>query len=144
MFSKACEYAIKAIIFIARQSLNGRRTNLKEISEGTDSPEAFTAKVLQLLAKNQFIQSQKGAGGGFEMSIDGMKNLVLLAIVRAIDGDKLISECVLGLKECSGVNPCPFHDKYAPVRSDLIRMLSETSIYQLATGSTHGRTFLKN
>ena len=60
MFSKACEYAIKASIFIAISSYNNKKVSPKEISEEIDSPKAFTAKILQELAKNEIIKSTKG------------------------------------------------------------------------------------
>ena len=55
MFSKACEYGIKASIFIAINSYEGKRVSPKEIAKEIDSPEAFTAKILQALVKNNVI-----------------------------------------------------------------------------------------
>ena len=49
MFSKACEYAIRSCILIATNSLESKNSNLKDISKAIDSPEAFTAKILQKL-----------------------------------------------------------------------------------------------
>ncbi len=67
MFSKACEYAIRAAIFIASESERGRRSSLKDIAREIDSPEAFTAKTLQKLTRSGIIVSTKGAQGGFEV-----------------------------------------------------------------------------
>jgi len=143
MFSKACEYAIKATIFTAKQALEGKRTNVKEIAEGIDSPEAFTAKILQILVKHQIILSQKGAGGGFDMQAEKIQNTSLIEIVLAVDGDAIINRCVLGLKQCSGANPCPFHEKYAPVRMKLVASLKETTIADLVAGLTTRMAILK-
>ena len=44
MFSKACEYGIRAMVHIAMQSERGERTGLKEVAEAIDSPVAFTSK----------------------------------------------------------------------------------------------------
>ena len=52
MFSRACEYAIKIMIYIAANEQEGQRTGLKEVTEAIGSPEAFTAKILQQLVKN--------------------------------------------------------------------------------------------
>ena len=43
MFSKACENAIRASSFIAKNSFEGRRVSPKKISEEINSPQAFTA-----------------------------------------------------------------------------------------------------
>ena len=48
MFSKACEYGIKAAIFIATKSYEDKRVSPKEIAEKINSPQAFTAKIYNL------------------------------------------------------------------------------------------------
>jgi Rrf2 family protein len=143
MFSKTCEHAIKSIIFVAGQSLEGKRANLKEIASGIESPVAFTAKILQVLAKNNFIYSIQGAYGGFEMEANKMHSVTLMQVVMAVDGDDIIHHCVLGLKQCTNANPCPFHENYAPIRKNLIAVMEKTTIYDLATGLKTGRSLLK-
>ena len=65
MFSKTCEYAIRALIFIAHKSKGGLKTGIKEISAGIDSPAHFIAKILQDLSRRGLVQSMKGPTGGF-------------------------------------------------------------------------------
>ena len=67
MFSKACEYGIKASIFIAQQSLLDRKVNLREIAEAIESPTAYTSKILQKLSRQKIINTDKGPTGGFSM-----------------------------------------------------------------------------
>src|SRR5436190_846940 len=134
MFSKACEYGIRATIYIAEQSLCNRKTGLKEIAKAIDSPEAFTSKILQQLAKNGIINSEKGPTGGFLMHKVELERVNLSAIVTAIDGDCLFKNCGLGLKECNEKMPCPVHFKFASVRNELKSMLDTTSIHSLALG----------
>lgn len=57
MFSKACEYAIRASIYIAAETEDGRCIGLPDIAKKINSPEAFTSKILQKLVKNEVIQS---------------------------------------------------------------------------------------
>lgn len=143
MFSKACEYGIRATIYIAMQSLQGNRVNLKDISTEIDSPVAFTAKILQQLAKNNIIKSVKGPTGGFQIDKKDIDSIKLIHIVTAIDGDKIFNGCGLGLKECNEDLPCPVHFQFKEIRDNLKKMSSETSIYELATGLEVGLTFLK-
>ena len=65
MFSKTCEYAIRAMIFIAQKSKDGNKVGIKEIAKGIDSPEHFIAKILQDLGRRGLLQSAKGPNGGF-------------------------------------------------------------------------------
>lgn len=143
MFSKACEYAIKASIYIALQSLEDKRASLKIIASETSSPEAFTAKILQTLCKNNLVHSIQGAYGGFEIKQEALRTIRISDIVQAIDGGLLLTGCGLGLSECSSQKPCPIHNSYAPIRNDLNQLLKNTSLYDLAKGLDHGLTFLK-
>lgn len=143
MFSKACEYGIRAATYIASQSVEGRRVSLKEIAEEIDSPVAFTAKILQQLSKSQIVDSLKGAAGGFEIQRNNIDQVKLSQIVYAIDGDNVYIGCGLGLKKCNANKPCPVHDKFVQIRNDLRYMLENTSLYEMTAGLEVGLTFLK-
>jgi len=143
MFSKACEYGIRSATYIASQSLEGRRVSLKEIAEKIDSPVAFTAKILQLLSKNNIIESAKGAYGGFEINRTKIDEIKLSEIVNAIDGDTIYVGCGLGLKECDATKPCPVHNKFVAIRNDLRKMLKNTSLFEMTAGLEIGLTYLK-
>jgi Rrf2 family protein len=143
MFSKACEYGIRATIYIASQSLDSRRVSLKEIADEIDSPVAFTAKILQLLSKNGIVDSVKGAHGGFEISKGQIDKIKLSEIVYAIDGEKLYDGCGLGLKECNANKPCPVHDKFVDIRDNLKKMLESTNLFEMTAGLEVGLTWLK-
>jgi Rrf2 family iron-sulfur cluster assembly transcriptional regulator len=143
MFSKSCEYAIRATIFIATQCCNEEKVGLKEIAKEIDSPIAFTAKILQELVRNNIIKSRKGVGGGFMVLREDMKLITLSKIVKAIDGDSVFLRCGLGLSNCSEDHPCPVHEKFKFVKKDLIFMLENTSLEELALGIKKGITFLK-
>lgn len=143
MFSKTCEYGIRATIFIASQSYQDQRVGLKDIAKKIDSPEAFTAKILQILSKNNIVNSIKGVGGGFEIPKETMSQIKLAQIVTAIDGDSVFTGCGLGLSQCSEDHPCPVHDKFKSIRNELAFMLENTNLEELALGIKSGDTFLR-
>ncbi len=143
MFSKACEYGIKATIYIAHQSLESSRVSLKGIAEEINSPEAFTAKILQQLVKNNIIDSVKGAMGGFQIDKDQISKIKLSQIVYAIDGNKVYTGCGLGLHTCNDKKPCPVHDNFISIRNDLKKMLETTSLLTMTKGLDVGLTYLK-
>lgn len=142
MFSKACEYGLKAMISISTKSAIGQRTNLKEIAKDIESPEQFTAKILQQLSRNKLINSIKGAHGGFEIPKDKLSSIKLIDIVRTIDGEKIFTGCGLGLSECDASKPCPIHHKFVAIRNNLAKVLNETSLEELSTNVIGGLTFL--
>jgi Rrf2 family transcriptional regulator, iron-sulfur cluster assembly transcription factor len=143
MFSKACEYSIRAAIYIASRSMEGKRANLKEIALAIDSPEAFTAKLLQQLVKSDIIESVKGAQGGFEIPRKQLSKTSLCDVVKAVDGDGLFTRCGIGLSACSEKNPCPIHHKFKTVRKNLIKMLDNTDLAELGKGFDGGKTALR-
>lgn len=143
MFSKACEYGIRASIHIALESGAGRRTSLKEVASAIDSPVAFTAKILQALANDHLITSSKGPGGGYEIDANKQSEVTIYQIVRAIDGDQIYNGCGLGLSQCNEDKPCPLHHKFKAIRDDLKNMLLTTSLHELANGLLDGNVFLR-
>ena len=142
MFSKTCEYAIRAIIYIAQKTQDGSRVGVKAIAKGIDSPEYFIAKILQDLSRKDFVQSVKGPNGGFFLSEDNLKT-PLAKLVREIDGDKLFSSCALGLKQCSEQHPCPLHHEFKLVKQGYVRILEESRIADLVNDVNSELTFLK-
>lgn len=143
MFSKSCEYAIKAMIFIAQKSKEETRVSIKEIAKGTDAPEHFIAKILQDLSRRKLVHSVKGPNGGFYMDKSDLKTS-LSDIVKAIDGDKIYVDCLLGLKACSEKNPCPVHFEYKEIKKNLIRVIEENTIGDFNEKLDSGKFFLKN
>lgn len=143
MFSKACEYGIKATLHIAKQTNAGGRCSVKDIAQAIASPEAFTAKILQSLAKGKIVTSIKGANGGYVLDAEKQKNVTLLEIVTAIDGPKIYSGCGLGLHQCNEDKPCPIHHEFKAIRANLKEMLENTSILKLSLGLAEGLTHLK-
>jgi Rrf2 family iron-sulfur cluster assembly transcriptional regulator len=144
IFSKACEYGIKAAIYVAEQSISENRASLKGISKEINSPEAFTAKILQTLVKHNIINSVKGATGGFEADLKKIKKIKLIEIVIAIDGTLHESKCVLGLNQCSELHPCPVHNKYKHIKKDILAMLEKTTLAEMSTSVIEGLSCLKN
>jgi len=126
MFSKTCEYGIRAMIFISQKSSEGTKVGVKEISKGIDSPEHFIAKILQDLSRRGLVTSYKGPNGGF--FIEKESEVTLADIVKAIDGDKLFVKCGLGLGYCSEDRPCPIHNDFKIIRNSISEMLNKSKL----------------
>lgn len=141
MFSKTCEYAIRAMIYIAQQSRNGERVGIRKIAQGIDSPEHFIAKILQELSRKKMVQSMKGPNGGFFLDKSALQ-ISLADIVRMVDGDHLFSGCGLGLKQCSENNPCPIHFQFKKVRKEMQTMLEQSTLGEFIDQLDKKQTFL--
>lgn len=142
MFSKTCEYAIRATIYIASEYKNEDKIGIQDICKNIEAPQHFTAKILQVLSRHDIVSSKKGVHGGFFIS-EGQQDTKLIDIVYAIDGDHVFTGCALGLKQCSESKPCPMHHKFKPVRESLKKVLQDTTVRELAGNIKKGKFVLK-
>lgn len=143
MLSKSCKYAIRATIFVASKTEEEVKLNVKQISKAIDAPEAFTAKILQLLTKHKVISSLKGPYGGFFTEPFQLKQPVI-NIVNAVDGLSVFRECGLGLKQCSESHPCPMHNEYKIARNKLLKTFEETTVGKLVDTLNEGNSYISN
>ena len=141
MFSKTCEYAIRAMLFIAQKSKSGSKTGIREIAAGIDAPEHFIAKILQGLVRKGMLQSLKGPTGGFYLDKESMRSS-FADIVKVIDGDNLFSGCGLGLRICSEVKPCPIHNQFKIIRKNIYNMLEQAKIGEFSRKLERDLVFL--
>lgn len=142
MFSKSCEYGLRAAIYIAQQSKLENKVSLSTISEEINSPQAFTAKILQQLTRNNIIKSIKGPYGGFVV-VEEKMSTKLSEVVNVLDGDSIFTGCGLGLKQCNASAPCPLHFKFAAIRESLKVMLEKTTFLSITNELDIESTILK-
>ncbi|HEY0899392.1 MAG TPA: Rrf2 family transcriptional regulator [Sphingobacteriaceae bacterium] len=143
MFSKACEYAIRATIYLAQQHAAGNRLSVGEIAGNIDAPPSFTAKILQQLNRGGIISSFKGPTGGFFLEPDQM-GLSVWDILKAMGEEERITRCVMGLNQCSDSEPCPMHDQYKALKQNLTGLFRCNSISELAKDLNAKKAILKN
>ena len=127
MLSKSCQYAMRAVLYVAKNAGEANKIELKDIADGLNIPKPFLAKIMQQLVKRQLVNSVKGPHGGFYLTPKEKKK-TLLDIVAAIDGLEYFSQCGLGMEECSPANPCPVHDQVLKGRELLIKSLKRSTI----------------
>ena len=144
MFSKATEYALRATIYIAKKSTEEKKLGIEEISRAIDSPQSFTAKILQALTKdNKVVSSVRGPNGGFFIT-EKTKKLPVRSILQAMGEDEVLEKCVLGLKMCSEIQPCPMHAQYKSIKQQLIKLFVTKTIKQLAADIKDGEVYIRN
>ena len=139
MFKKETEYALRSLVYIQSQNETGRRPGIAEIASEIETPPSFTAKVLQRLVRQGFVESLKGKNGGFYFSPE-KPDLPLKTIISAIEGSNIFDGCGFGLKNCDDKNPCPLHSVYAPIRDAINNLVVTETIQSLASqDSEHSR-----
>lgn len=144
MFSKTTEYALRAVIYIAQKSSEEKKLGIPEIAKAIDSPKSFTAKILQQLTSgNKIVSSARGPNGGFYIT-EKSKKMPVRFVLSAMGEDEVLEKCVLGLKQCSEIKPCPMHSQYKLIKPQLIKLFETKTIQNLADEITTGASFIGN
>jgi Rrf2 family protein len=141
MLSLTCKTAIKAVIYLAARFESGEKSGIKEIAGVIEASEHTVGKMLQVLVKDDVINSLKGPNGGFYITAK-QKNQPIINIVYAIDGKDLFKQCGLGLSKCSSSHPCPIHDEYKVVRDLFGNMCENNTVNDLCKPVNKGLAYL--
>jgi Rrf2 family protein len=126
IFSKSCEYAIQAVLFLAKNA-HGRPMLLQDISTGLEIPHHFLGKVMQRLSRDGIVESHKGANGGFNLKRPPHQ-IALNDIVQSVDGESFLNCCVLGFPRCDECNPCPSHPQWKRAKKTILEMLNRKTL----------------
>ena len=129
IFSKKCELALQAVLFLSIKK-DQIIFNSKEVSEELKVPKEFVSKMLQILTDSGIIGSKKGKNGGFYLA-RRPSQIRLIEIVEAVDGLGVFQNCVLGFPDCGNDYPCPVHDQWGKIRDEAYSMLKKETLEQL-------------
>lgn len=141
-FSRSCEYALQAALYIAVQTANGvTYVPLQEIAASQDIPSHFLSKVLQLLVRQRILLSLKGPHGGFAL-VKNPDQVTLLDIVSVIDGLDTFDRCGIGLRDCSDESPCPVHHEYKVIKNRIRHVLSSKTLAELGRDVERGNAII--
>ncbi len=135
IFSKKCELALQAVLFLSAQQA-GEKFSSYDISKKLNVPKEFVSKILQTLTGSGIAASRKGKSGGFYLAKPSSE-IRLIDIVIAIDGMDIFHKCVLGFPGCSFEEPCPVHEKWGKLREQTYKMLSEETLEELRDKTIH-------
>jgi Rrf2 family protein len=94
-------------------------------------PYPYLRQILANLSKSGFIHSIRGRNGGFIIS-KSTNNISLADILEATDGLETLNRCLLGFNECPFDNQCAMHNAWEKTRSNIFKILKETSLNNLA------------
>ena len=141
MLSKAAEYAIRAMVYIWIKNQQGTRPGYRTVATEIGSPEHFTAKVLQTMTRFNLIKAGKGRSGGFYFE-DLEKDLPVMEIIRAVDGDHFFTSCAFGFQSCNCDNPCPMHEDFKVVRDGFYEMVMRLTVQSMAAKVLSGSATL--
>ena len=130
--SKSVEYAIFALKYISENE-SENSISAKEISENENIPYDLLCKVLQKLGKNDIINSQQGAKGGYTLNKKLVK-ITLSAVINSVDENIFLTNCMVenpGLDDCGRLNDCAIRDPMKKLNEKIVELFNSTTIDNL-------------
>lgn len=131
MLSNTCKYALRALIYLGKFSIDDKRIGIKKISEDLELSSPFLGKILQNLVKQKLLVSTKGPNGGFSLSRSAAE-ITLWDIVIKVDGEDFFTNCLISLEPCKTHDPskklCPVHKQYSKLRNEIKTFYQETTL----------------
>lgn len=121
MLPKTAEYALRAVVWLARDP--HRAESAERLAEGTQVPRRYLHKVLRDLMRAGLVRSRSGPGGGYALARLS-EQVTILDVVNAVAPIERIRCCPLGLS--SHTQLCPLHEQldraYAATESAFARV----------------------
>lgn len=136
-FTKAEEYGILGVIYLAEKDINNI-TPLSEISEAQDIPEKFLAKIFQSLSKTGIIRSHRGVRGGFTLAKEP-EDIGILEILQAIQGPYNLMKCTSNRNVCEKDGFCPLRELLIMAEKQLLSVFGKYSLNDLKNWQVQGK-----
>ncbi len=131
MFSRACVYGLRAIIYVAAHGEDRPYVPIREISERLNISFHFLTKIIQQLTEGGLMKSWRGPAGGVGLARPAAR-ISMLDVIVVLDGNDLFDSCLLGLPACGEQTPCPVHKQWAVQRRRLKKLFKEARLSRVA------------
>ncbi len=129
VITRATEYAVRTIIFLAQQPKD-EIVLKKDICRTQEVTPAFLTKILQPLIKGGIVNSQRGVGGGFLLAKDP-EDITMLDILQAEEGQLRLNHCLVDPDFCHREPYCSAHEAWCTVQNTMADALEGYTIDKL-------------
>src|SRR6266702_8705684 len=134
MISKKTKYALKALIYLAREYDKGPIL-IADLAEQEKIPKKFLELILLTLKNNGILQSRKGKGGGYYLGRHP-KTISMGSIIRVLEGTLAPVQCVsetayAPCDECHDEATCGVRIVMKDVRDAMAAILDGTSLAEV-------------
>ena len=128
--TNAGEYAVRLMIYLAGRDQE-QLISAREIAENQKIPQRFLRSIVSQFAKQGFINSFQGNGGGIRLA-PGAENRTLLEIIEAVEGPIYLNVCMQGELACQFSSHCAVHLVWHEAQAAIQKILGKKRIKDLA------------
>ncbi len=129
-FSRRADYAIRAVLDIAKSYGVARRKN-REIAEAMSIPPTYLSQILAVLVRQRILQAAAGQDGGYELARPP-EQVLLSEVIEVFEGATRVQRCLLRGIPCGADGTCAAHEAWSAAQDAMTERLSQTSFANLA------------
>ncbi|HWT93049.1 MAG TPA: Rrf2 family transcriptional regulator [Solirubrobacteraceae bacterium] len=139
IFTTKAEYGVRLLVELGKQD-GGAPISLKSIAEGEGLPLAYLERIVALLKKGGFVESTRGAHGGYRLAM-APAEIRMDAVIAALEGAVAPMSCFVDdtVDDRSRVL-CSHHDAgelcatkllWTRVQGSVVKTLQQTTLAEL-------------
>jgi Rrf2 family iron-sulfur cluster assembly transcriptional regulator len=126
--SQTTGYAIQALGCI--DGLLSPARQIAVIAKCSGVPRPYLAKIIGALSRKRLVATKRGFRGGISLTRPA-RDISLLEIVEAVEGEQWLGKCLLGFNDCAHHLVCPTQVFWQRIRHEITAMLRQTSLADL-------------
>lgn len=126
MISKTAMHTLLAMSHLAALR-EGECAGAAAIARKINAPANYLGKLLQGLAREDLVISQKGHGGGFRLA-RRPECISLFDVLEPVEHVSRWHECFMGGGSCDPENPCALHDRWKRIRAAYLDFLCNVTL----------------
>jgi Rrf2 family protein len=124
------DYAIRVLLALAKQPQNNR---ISTVSIGKEMliPSALLTRIVAQMSQARLIFTFPGRDGGLQLAKPA-EMINLREVVELMEGQFLLSECMLDQQECPFEGRCPVRKRWHRLQQVILEELEKTNFLELA------------
>ena len=126
---KNTDYALRMVGNLADQYGQGT-VSVRMLAKKEDVSYQFACKILQKLQAAGLVASVMGPIGGYQLSREP-KQITMLDVIRAMQGDITINRCTGGPDACPRQVNCPVSSKLCQLQEQVETFLADVKLQDL-------------
>jgi Rrf2 family protein len=130
MLTRTAGYALSAALEVAERGGETRAVSATELAGSLEIPSNYLSKILQSLARDGILISERGRTGGFRLA-RAPETIRLLDVVAGFDDLGRERQCLLGRGECTEVGGCPAHREWVEASAPAFRFFESRTLADL-------------
>jgi Rrf2 family protein len=122
-------YALRALVYLARDAERGELVTADRISAEAAVPRRLLARVMAKLARAGLVESSEGRGGGSRLA----RTPEEVTLRDAVEGPFEITHCIMQQRPCGESRPCTLHDAWTEGQNTILDHLTTRTLAEFSS-----------